>query len=85
MKPFGVLIAERSRDVTKCINEASALLERCGGLSGTRTITLEQASWLGAVVYLGVEQAKKDLAAKRESNVVTIVASDSAEAKDSAA
>lgn len=85
MKPFGLLIQERSLDPVRAITECAALVERCGGLSGSRTITLEQASWLGAIVYLGLEQAKKDIAAKVKSNVVTVVASDSLEAKDSAA
>jgi hypothetical protein len=85
MKPFGALIAERSQDAERCVREASALLDRCAGLSGSRTITLEQASWLGAIVFIGLQAAKKQIDAARVGNVVTITATDTTEAKDSAA
>lgn len=85
MKPFATLISERSKNIERCVREAAALLDRYAGVSSTRSITLDQAAWFAAVVYLGIEEAKKQMELKKELNVVTIVATDSMEAKDSAA
>lgn len=82
MKPFGILAAERAQDPERAVREALGVLNRYEGVSGARTITLEQASWLGAVVFLGFEQAKKQIQA---GNVKTVILDDSMEAKDSAA
>lgn len=85
MKPFGLLVLERSQNIERCANEVAALMDRYNGVSGSRPITLEQASWFAAIVYLGMQEAKKQIEAKKEGRIHTIVATDSMEAKDSAA
>lgn len=82
MKPFALLIHERSQDLARCVHEADALIQRKAGVSGSQKITLDEASWLAAVIFLGIEQAKKQF---KEQNVITVVATDTMEAKDSAA
>lgn len=82
MKPFMVLIAERSKDLANCVRQADAVIQRYAGVSANTKITLDEAAWLAATLYLGLEEAKRQ---QKQGNVHTVVATDTVEARDSAA
>ncbi len=81
---FGEMVARRSKDPARCVRECAQFMERYGHVSCTTKITLEQMSWFAAVMNLGLQEAKKEVEVQKKSNVVTIVATDSVEARDSA-
>ncbi len=58
-KPFGLLIQERSKNVERCAEQCNRVLQKYQMSSGRQSITLDEAAWFGAIVFLGMQEALK--------------------------
>jgi hypothetical protein len=59
MKPFAVLVRERMNDPKRAVDETMMRLERWRNLSGSKTVTLDEVAWMGAIFALGGIEAGK--------------------------
>lgn len=67
MKSFAVLVRERMKDPKRAVDETMMRLDRWKNLSGSKTVTLDEIAWLGAIFALGGIEAGK---AEQQSVVV---------------
>lgn len=88
--PFAMLIQTRAQDVERTVREAMKVMERYAGVSSRKTITLDEAAWLGAICYLGLNEAAKTNLSRSvdiqtgETNVHNVVAGSGTEVKSDA-
>jgi len=95
MKPFGLLIAERSNNPERCVDMANRFLQRYKDVSGSRSVSLEETSWIAALLHLGMVAAQENMKQQAAlsttetvnengARVVTVVATSEAMTHDEA-
>lgn len=83
--PFGLLIAQRANDPQRCCEKAVQILNRYGGVSSNQRMSLDEAAWLGAICFLGLnDAAKQQMTKTKEGNVINVIAGSGVEATSNA-
>lgn len=85
MKPFALLVEERSKDPQRCVREMQKFFERYANISSGRKVDLEEVTWCAALILLGLRDIMKTEKTVEETEggkIVNVVADSSLGAND---